>query len=189
MTTITSQQSKEMGKGKISVSELTICGAFTALVCVLTMFIQIQIIPAEGGMVHLGNVPMFIAAAFFGKRVGAICGGLGMALSDLLSGWTMWAPATLIIVGLMGLIYGAIVNKRPTLPRLLVATATVLLIKLTGYYIFEAVVTDNWVAPWFSVPGNIMQIVTGAIIAIPIILVSGVALKKKWIIWRKVHYV
>ena len=31
--------------------------------------------------VHLGNVPMFFAAAFFGKRVGAICGGVGMALS------------------------------------------------------------------------------------------------------------
>lgn len=178
MTSITKQQVKETSSGKISVTELTICGAFTALVCVLTMFIQIQIIPAEGGMVHLGNVPLFFAAAFFGKRVGAVCGGLGMALSDLLSGWTMWAPATLIIVGLMGLVYGAIVNKKPTLTRLIIATAAVLLIKLVGYYLFEAIVTSNWVAPWLSVPGNIMQIVTGAIIAIPIILVSGVAVKK-----------
>lgn len=178
MTSMTKQQVNKAERAKISVTELTICGAFTALVCVLTMFIQVQIIPAEGGMIHLGNVPLFFAAAFFGKRVGAICGGLGMALSDLLSGWTMWAPATLIIVGLMGFVFGAIVNKKPTLPRLLGATAAVLVIKLAGYYIFEAIVTGNWVAPWLSVPGNIMQIITGAIIAIPIILVSGVAVKK-----------
>lgn len=178
MTSITKQQIHQSEKKKISVSELTICGAFAALVCVLTMFIQAQIIPAEGGMVHLGNVPLFFAAAFFGRRVGAICGGLGMALSDLLSGWTMWAPGTLIIVGLMGFVFGSIVNKKPTLPRLLAATGAVLAIKLVGYYVFEAIVTGNWAAPWLSVPGNIMQIITGAIIAIPIILVSGAAVKK-----------
>ena len=178
MTSITRRQTKEIKNSKISVTELTICGAFTALVCVLTMFIQIRIIPAEGGMVHLGNVPLFFAAAFFGKRVGAVCGGLGMALSDLLSGWTMWAPATLIIVGLMGWVYGWIVNKKPTLLKLLLATAAVLIIKLVGYYIFEAIVTGNWMTAWLSVPGNIMQIVTGAIIAIPIILVSREAVKK-----------
>lgn len=178
MTSITRRQTKEIKNSKISVTELTFCGAFTALVCVLTMFIQIRIIPAEGGMVHLGNVPLFFAAAFFGKRVGAVCGGLGMALSDLLSGWTMWAPATLIIVGLMGWVYGWIVNKKPTLLKLLLATAAVLIIKLVGYYIFEAIVTGNWMTAWLSVPGNIMQIVTGAIIAIPIILVSREAVKK-----------
>lgn len=178
MTSITRRQTKEIKNSKISVTELTICGAFTALVCVLTMFIQIRIIPAEGGMVHLGNVPLFFVAAFFGKRVGAVCGGLGMALSDLLSGWTMWAPATLIIVGLMGWVYGWIVNKKPTLLKLLLATAAVLIIKLVGYYIFEAIVTGNWMTAWLSVPGNIMQIVTGAIIAIPIILVSREAVKK-----------
>ena len=166
-------------KQTISVSEIAITGVCIALTFIATGFINIRLpIAANGGLVHLGNVPLFFAAAFFGRRVGAICGGLGMALSDLLSGWTMWAPGTLIIVGLMGFVFGSIVNKKPTLPRLLAATGAVLAIKLVGYYVFEAIVTGNWAAPWLSVPGNIMQIITGAIIAIPIILVSGAAVKK-----------
>ena len=37
-----------------------------------------------------------------------IAGGIGMALFDLLSGWTLWAPFTLVIVGCMGFVVGAV---------------------------------------------------------------------------------
>lgn len=47
----------------------------------------------------------------FGKKSGAIAGGVGMGLFDLLSGWTAWAPFTLIIVGLMGYAVGAITKN------------------------------------------------------------------------------
>ena len=72
MDSKTKQQTVQMGMGKITVSEITMCGVFAALTFLLTRYIQVQIIPAKGGLVHLGNVPMFFAAAFFGKRVGAI---------------------------------------------------------------------------------------------------------------------
>ena len=97
MDSKTKQQTVQMGTGKITVSEITMCGVFAALTFLLTRYIQVQIIPAKGGLVHLGNVPMFFAAAFFGKRVGAICGGVGMALSDVLSPWIVYAPATCLL--------------------------------------------------------------------------------------------
>ena len=81
MDSKTKQQTVQMGTGKITVSEITMCGVFAALTFLLTRYIQVQIIPAKGGLVHLGNVPMFFAAAFFGKRVGAICGGVGCTFS------------------------------------------------------------------------------------------------------------
>ena len=171
MDSKTKQQTVQMGTGKITVSEITMCGVFAALTFLLTRYIQVQIIPAKGGLVHLGNVPMFFAAAFFGKRVGAICGGVGMALSDVLSPWIVYAPATLIVVGL-------IVKKKPTIVNLIAATVVVLAIKLVGYYLFEVLLTSSFVVPLASIPGNIMQIVTGAIIAIPIILVSRVGMAK-----------
>ena len=164
MDSKTKQQTVQMGTGKITVSEITMCGVFAALTFLLTRYIQVQIIPAKGGLVHLGNVPMFFAAAFFGKRVGAICGGVGMALSDVLSPWIVYAPATLIV------------KKKPTIVNLIVATVVVLAIKLVGYYLFEVLLTSSFVVPLASIPGNIMQIVTGAIIAIPIILVSRVGM-------------
>lgn len=172
MNAVTDQSARKLGKGRSAITELTICGVFAALVFLLTRYIQVQIIPAKGGLVHLGNVPLFFAAAFFGKKVGAVCGGVGMALSDLLSAWTVYAPATLVIVGIMGFVFGAIVRKKPTVFNLIVAATVVLGIKLAGYYLFEAALTMSVTVPLASIPGNIMQILTGALIAIPAVLVS-----------------
>lgn len=59
-------------ESRFPVLDVALTGVFTALVFVMTMFVQVQIIPAQGGLVHLGNVPLFFAAAFFGKKVGAL---------------------------------------------------------------------------------------------------------------------
>lgn len=165
-----------MDRRKENITELTISGVFTALVCLLTMYVQVQIIPAKGGLVHIGNVPLFFAAAFFGKKVGALCGGLGMALSDLLTPWAVYAPISLIVVGAMGFVFGSIVNKKPTIIRLVLATVAALAIKLAGYYIGEVILYQSFAVPLASIPGNVIQIVTGAIIAIPVILVTRTAM-------------
>ena len=92
---------------------ITITAMFIALTYVFTAFVNIKLpIAANGGLIHLGNVPLFIGAILFGKKTGAIAGGVGMGLFDLLSGWTAWAPFTLVIVGLMGFAVGAITEKR-----------------------------------------------------------------------------
>ncbi len=160
-----------MNQQKTRVEKLAVCAVFTALICLFTMFIQIRIFPTEGGMVHIGNVPLFFAASYFGGRTGAVSGGLGMCLSDLLTGWTVYAPATLIVAGIMGLVFGRIVDRKPAMMRLLAATAAVLAIKLTGYYLFEAAfIYRNLAAPVVNVPGNTIQILTGAVVAVPVIL-------------------
>lgn len=160
------------GKTMSNVTELTLCAVFAAVICVFTMFIQVRIIPAEGGMVHIGNVPLFFAAAFFGKKTGAVAGGIGMMLSDLLTGWVTYAPVTLIVVALMGFVVGAIVKKKPTLVNLLLAVAAALVIKIAGYYIGEVILFKSFTVPLASIPGNVIQIITGAIIAVPLILAT-----------------
>lgn len=176
----TSVQKSRAGSStrKEQVVDIALAGVFTAIVFVFTMLIQVQIIPAKGGMVHLGNVPLFFAAAFFGKKVGAICGGLGMALCDLVTGWTIYAPATFIVVGLMGFVFGLIVKKKPTILNLLLATAAVLGIKIVGYYIYEIFLTGSFYTPVLSIPGNVIQIVTGAIIALPLILATRLVMNQ-----------
>ena len=66
----------------------------------------------NGGLIHLGNVPLFLAAIIFGRKTGALSGAFGMGLFDLFSGWTAWAPFTFAIVGLMGFSVGAITEKK-----------------------------------------------------------------------------
>ena len=67
-----------------SVQFLTITAVFVALTYIFTAFINVKLpIAANGGLIHLGNVPLFIGAILFGKKTGAIAGGIGMGLFDL----------------------------------------------------------------------------------------------------------
>ena len=92
-----------------------------------------------------------------------------MGLFDLISGWTAWAPFTLVIVGLMGYVSGLIsenLKVRPIIANT-VAVIAALIIKIAGYYLTEGILFGNWVAPLGSIPGNIIQVATAGVIVIP----------------------
>ena len=74
-------------KKKITTQELVITALFIALVYVATWLINIRLpLAGSGGLIHLGNVPLFIGAMLFGRRTGAIAGACGMGLFDIMSG-------------------------------------------------------------------------------------------------------
>jgi uncharacterized membrane protein len=128
-------------------------------------------IMGNGGLIHLGNVPLFIAAFVYGKKTGAVAGAFGMGLFDFLSGWALWAPFTFIIVGAMGFVVGLISVKVPR-KRVFVntlAVVAVLIIKVVGYYFAEVLLYGNWIQPFGSIPGNVMQVVIAGIIVIPLV--------------------
>jgi uncharacterized membrane protein len=79
---------------------------FTALVAVATMSFVISI-PATTGYFNIGETVIYVAAILFGPYVGAISGGVGAAISDLLFA-PVYAPATLIIKALEGSIVGSL---------------------------------------------------------------------------------
>lgn len=151
--------------------KLVVNALFIALTFVATMFINIRLpLMGNGGLIHLGNVPLFLAAIVFGKKTGALAGALGMGLFDLVSGWTAWAPFTFVIVGAMGYVAGLISEKlkeRPVIGNS-VAMFTALIIKIVGYYFAEVLLYQNWIVPFGSIPGNVMQVVVAAIIVLPI---------------------
>ena len=90
---------------------LVINALFIALTLVATWLINIRLpFMGSGGLIHLGNVPLFVAAMLFGRKTGAIAGAFGMGLFDLMSGWTAWAPFTFIIVGCMGYVVGLLAD-------------------------------------------------------------------------------
>ena len=85
---------------RTSVHTLVINGLAIALVFASTMFINIRLpFAPNGGLIHLGNVPLFIFAILFGRKTGFAAGAFGMGLFDLISGWTAWAPFTFLICG------------------------------------------------------------------------------------------
>jgi len=151
--------------------KLVVNALFIALTFVATMFINIRLpIMGNGGLIHLGNVPLFLAAIIFGRKTGALAGALGMGLFDLVSGWTAWAPFTFVIVGAMGYVTGLISEKLKEKPMIgnFVAIAAALMIKIVGYYFAEVILYQNWIVPFGSIPGNVMQVVVAAVIVLPI---------------------
>lgn len=140
-----------------------------ALVFTCTAFVNLRLpIAANGGLIHLGNVPLFLFAILYGRWTGALAGGIGMALFDVVGGWFLWAPFTLVIVGLMGYTVGAICEKNRSLTAYILALMAAGLIKVVGYYGAEGIIYGNWVAPLTSIPGNLVQIGVAAVIALPL---------------------
>ena len=168
-TTSTTAAKAENSIGQVQF--LTITALFIALTYVFTAFVNVRLpITANGGLIHLGNVPLFICAILFGKKSGALAGGIGMGLFDLLSGWTAWAPFTFIIVGLMGFSVGAITEKKKGFGWKVVAILVACVIKIAGYYIAEGIIYGNWITPASSIPGNLLQVGVAAVV---VLIISG----------------
>ncbi len=159
--------------------QLVITAMSIALVLVATMFINIKLpIALNGGLIHMGTAMLFLIAILFGPRTALIAGAVGMGLFDLLTGYAIWAPGTIIARGLQGLIVGYIAwsggrngtNVTFNLIGMIASVPVMLLV----YFVHEGIMFSNWVAPATSIPGNITQNVIGILVAIPV----GIALKK-----------
>ena len=152
---------------------LVITALFIALTYVATWLINIRLpLVGSGGLIHLGNVPLFIGAMLYGRTTGALAGAFGMGLFDLFSGWTAWAPFTFVIVGAMGYVVGLMAEKKPfknTNVNNIVSIILALIIKIVGYYFAEVILYGNWVAPLGSIPGNILQVGVAGVIVLVII--------------------
>ncbi len=153
-----------------NLSTITLNGMFIALTLIATAYVNVKLpISSNGGLIHLGNVPFFICAILFGKKNGAIVGACGMGLFDLCSGWTLWAPFTFIIVGLMGYVIGIITEEKKGIQYQLIAILCACLIKVIGYYIAEVILYHNLYSPIASIPGNIIQVALAAMIVLPVL--------------------
>ena len=83
--------------------DLIMTSMLVALVFLSTFFLNIKLpISVNGGLVHLGTAMLFIASILFGPKKGALAGAIGMGLFDLVGGWVLWAPITIVARGLQG---------------------------------------------------------------------------------------
>ena len=153
--------------------DLVLSALLIALVFITTQINFKLPISINGGLVHLGNTMLFMSAIVFGKKKGAIAGAFGMGLFDILSGWAAWAPFTFIIRGVMGYIIGYVANsndrKGNSTTWNLIGIIIAGIIMIAGYYIAEIIITGNYIAPITSIPGNIIQIVFGALFGLPLV--------------------
>ncbi|MDF9866516.1 putative membrane protein [Bacilli bacterium PM5-3] len=163
---------------KFKVSEIVSVGVLSCLV-LIGSFINIMLpFASQGGLVHFGTTIAVISVVVYGRKVGTLSGAIGMSLFDILGGWLIWAPATAIARLGLGYIMGTISYAKEkngksylyNLIGLICGGAWMVLV----YYLFEAILYNNWIAPLGSIPGNVSQLVLAAVVGIPI----GLILKK-----------
>ena len=95
------------------IKTMTLAALLAAFACVATMLIQVPT-PTKG-YVNLGDCIVNISAWLLGPVYGAAAAGIGSAMADVISGYIVYAPATLIIKGLMAaasfFVYRAVSKK------------------------------------------------------------------------------
>jgi uncharacterized membrane protein len=95
-----------LGPSRSRALGLSIAAIFAALTCVATLIITLGI-PATGGYFNVGEFVVYVAALLFGPYVAGFAGGVGAAIADMLVA-PQFAPGTLIVKGLEGIIVGSL---------------------------------------------------------------------------------
>ena len=144
-----------MRSNQFSTRFLCLTGVMAALVCVMTMVVQI---PIPLGYAHLGDAFILLTVLFVGRRSGIWAGGVGSALADLLTGYAYWAIPTFLIKALMAWIVGKIAydaEDKCTLfsARALLACAVGMVWMVVGYTVAGAFLYGGLAAGLASTPG------------------------------------
>jgi len=148
---------------------LSIIGIFSALICILTMIISIPI-PATQGFINIGDAGVMITGMIFGPIIGGIAGGVGSSLADIFLGYTIYAPATLVIKGLEGFLVGLIADPKKKISRINYKDIFAVIIggitMSFGYFLYEIFLFGVSGALYEIFLNLIFQFGLGAIIAI-----------------------
>ena len=131
-----------------------------AIIYVFTAYIHV---PSHTGYTHVGDGFLYLAASLLPAPFAAAAGAIGAGLADLLSGYGIWAPGTVIIKVLTAFCFTnrreKLVNKRNVLGIL-----PALVLCVGGYYLYEALITGNFTAPALGIPGYLTQVALSSVV-------------------------
>ena len=152
---------------------LALAAVFSALVCVATLIFPIPI-PATSGYFNFGETVIYIAALVFGPFVGAVAGGVGAAVADMLVA-PQFAPGTLVIKSLEGAIVGFLYKKLGSHASGRDLKAIIAMIvggfeMVIGYFLYEQLILGYTTAAT-EIPFNIVQMLIGLAVAAPVSLI------------------
>lgn len=150
---------------KQDTKKLVMSAVFAAFTCIATMIIKIPT-PGTQGYIHPGDVVVILSGIMLGPVHGFFAAGIGSAMADLLSGYTIYAPATLVIKGLSALCgayaYRALIYKSKNLSILACGLINLVFV-VGGYFGYESLLYQV-PAALASVPANLIQCGSGLIL-------------------------
>jgi len=137
-----------------NIRHLCISALFAALIYIFTAFFHI---PSHTGYTHVGDAFVYLAGSVLPTPYAMCAGAVGGMLADLLGGYAMWMPGTGVIKALTALCFSCktrtVVNRRN-----LWAIVPSFVLCVGGYYLYECIITGNFIAPLGGVPGYCVQV-------------------------------
>ena len=155
---------------KNNIKLMCIAGIFSALVFVVTAYLHA---PTYNGYVHFGDGFIFLAACILPMPYAIFVGATGAMLADLLTGFAIWAPGSMLIKAFAAMLFSSRANKIIT-KRNLIVLLPAALISIAGYYFYEVLITGSFVASLSGIPGSIIQAVASSIVFV----VAGLTMDK-----------
>lgn len=155
------------------VKMLAMTALFMALSYVATSLLVIPV--PGGGYLNLGDTIVLLGAYLLGPAYGAVAGGVGSALADLLAGYGIYVPATLVIKMLMSVMAAGLykmLRKKNWVPVACGAAAEAFM--AAGYSLYEAFLGGSLAAGLPGLPANLLQGAFGLAVSTLLVL----ALKK-----------
>ena len=155
---------------KNNVKILCLSAVFTAVIYVFTAYLHI---PSHTGYTHVVDGFIYLSACLLPLPYAVLASSAGAFLAASLSGFLMWAPASVVIKGLTVLLFSSKSAKIVT-KRNLFALLPAAIICCAGYYVYEAVIFSNFIAAAAGIIGYIMQSVLSSVL----FLTLGISLDK-----------
>ena len=152
---------------KTNTQKIVTSSMIAALCCVATMIIKIPS-PLKGYL-NLGDCVVLISGWLLSPAYGFAAAGIGSALADVFSGYLVYAPATLVIKGIMAIVahycFKGIHNKLGNTPSRIIGGALAEIEMIVGYFVFEGFMY-GFVPSVVNIPANAVQGVAGLIIGL-----------------------
>lgn len=147
--------------------KIVISALFAALTFVATFIIKVPTV--TGGFVNIGDCMVIISGIFLGPVYGALAAGIGSALTDLIGGYLVFAPATLIIKSAMALVCALLykdIKKTNAILAAIVCAVIAEVIMVSGYFLFDLILTNSFETATAGMLGNLVQAAFGLICSI-----------------------
>ena len=165
-------------KTDLTTKKIVLSALMAALTCVGTMIIKVP--TPTNGYIHPGDGFVLLSGLLLGPVWGGLAAGIGSALSDLIGGYFIYVPATLIIKGLTAIVayftFKAVsrISIKFNLLGLIISSIAGELVMVFGYFLFEIFMLSvvngtslsaGFIASLAGIIPNLIQGLFGVIIA------------------------
>ena len=144
----------------LSHKRLVLASVLAALTCAATLVITVP--SPTGGFMNLGDTIVLVSAYLLGPWWGAAAAGIGSAMADLIAGYAVYIPATLVIKGLMALcaafLYRFLRKKRWAVLPCGVLAETIMVL---GYWGYDGILMKSFSGAASGIPANLAQAAFG----------------------------